>query len=184
MTTAVRGVESVEDVWAAEDVNRAAWRTAFADVFSPHVLATGGAAASEPYIRSRYAVVRDHPGFVVATEGDDVVGYAYAAWTDTSRFVDDDEAELVELYVHPDHWGQGIGTRLLAAAEAAVPADRTSLVLATPAGNDIGRSFYESRGFTVRERRAGDVGGEVVPTVVFARALSENQDDGSASTRA
>ncbi|WP_439027509.1 GNAT family N-acetyltransferase [Haloarchaeobius sp. DT45] len=171
MTTVVRGIESLADVWAAEDVNRAAWTTAFADVFSPRVLATGRAAASEPYIRSRYEVLRDHPGFVVATRRDEVVGYAYVDWTDTAAFVRDDEAELVELYVHPDHWDEGIGTRLLEAVSEAIPADRTTLVLSTPAANEVGRSFYESRGFTLREHRTGDVGGEVVPTVVFARKL-------------
>ncbi|WP_435319480.1 GNAT family N-acetyltransferase [Haloarchaeobius sp. TZWSO28] len=171
MTPDVRGVESVDDVWAAEDVNRAAWTSAFADVFSPRVLATGGAAASEPYIRARYEVVRDHPGFVVASDGADVVGYAYAAWTDTASFVGEDEAELVELYVHPDHWGRGIGTRLLDAIGGALPADRTALVLTTPEANDIGCAFYEARGFCLREHRTGMVGGERVPTVVYARYL-------------
>ena len=61
-------------------------------------------------------------------------------------------AEIDELFVLPEARSQGIGTRLLAAAEAALAARgcvRMQLQLAT--GNAAAREFYQHRGYRARE---------------------------------
>ncbi|WP_435359479.1 GNAT family N-acetyltransferase [Haloarchaeobius sp. DFWS5] len=171
MLAAVRGVSAIEDVWAADDVNRASWTAAFGDVFPARVLEQVDVPPEEPWVESRFNQMCTHPGFLLATVKEDVVGYAYADWGSTAPFVGDTEAELKELYVHPEHWGEGVGTTLLDAVCGALPVDRTALVLTTPERNSIGRSFYEARGFTLRETLpATDPAGQY-PMVVYAREL-------------
>lgn len=61
-------------------------------------------------------------------------------------------AEIDELFVLPEARSQGVGSRLLAAAEAALAARgcvRLQLQLAT--GNTAAREFYEHRGYHARE---------------------------------
>ncbi len=55
-----------------------------------------------------------------------------------------------KLYVHPDHQGLGIGSRLLAEVEALVEGDE--LWLEVVDGNDQAYDFYLARGFVEVER--------------------------------
>jgi GNAT superfamily N-acetyltransferase len=60
--------------------------------------------------------------------------------------------EIDEFFVLPEARAQGVGARLLEAAEAALAARgcvRLQLQLAT--GNAIGRDFYEHRGYRARD---------------------------------
>jgi len=57
-----------------------------------------------------------------------------------------------KLYVHPDHQGLGIGSRLLAEIEALVEGDE--LWLEVVDGNDEAVGFYEAHGFAEVERSA------------------------------
>lgn len=74
---------------------------------------------------------------------------------------------IAQLYVDPDHYGKGIGTRLLSLAKLARP---DGLKLWTFAANTNARRFYERHGFAVtgatvgdNEERAPDVRYEWVP---------------------
>lgn len=94
-------------------------------------------------------VIRGDDPFVVAERGGRVVGFAQAVSEDGGE-----EAELARLYVAPDHWGSGAGTRLLDAVVAPLTASGVARLWAVVAAdNDVGRSFYDSRGFEVRDRR-------------------------------
>jgi GNAT superfamily N-acetyltransferase len=64
--------------------------------------------------------------------------------------VDDDF--LRQLYVLPAHWGSGIGTALLTRGlERMRERGATRAKLWTLEGNERGRRFYESRGWTLTE---------------------------------
>jgi GNAT superfamily N-acetyltransferase len=56
------------------------------------------------------------------------------------------------LYVHPDRWGEGIGTELVdhVVAQVREATDRLRVVLL--AGNEVGVGFYEGYGFDPVER--------------------------------
>ena len=61
-----------------------------------------------------------------------------------------DREVMWKLYVHPDHQGLGIGSRLLAEVEALVEGDE--LWLEVVDGNDQAYDFYLARGFDEVER--------------------------------
>ena len=94
------------DFGGIERVARAAWRAAYEGVLDA---ATREGMIAEGYDESvleRLADL-DEVGFFVAVADDGVVGYASCGATDPAGIGDFD------LYVHPDYWGEGIGTRLL-----------------------------------------------------------------------
>ena len=64
------------------------------------------------------------------------------------------ECYLAELYVVPDHRGQGLGRALMEAAmEVARGAGATHMDLGTSEGDVAARGLYESLGFSNREGR-------------------------------
>lgn len=115
---------------------------------------------------------RDAPLFVATRDGR-VRGFAELRWgrDETDSFVPAGAAELKALYVHPDDWGDGIGSRLLTAAVFAVPPTRNRLVLQTFRENDDARRFYERRGFVAAGESTFRVDGRTFPTVVYSRAV-------------
>lgn len=110
---------------------------------------------------------------LVARDGDNVVGYALFQWADTKPFVDPGAAGLKEIYVDPDHWGEGAGSDLLAAGIERLPAEASALVLGMFADNEVGRRFYEARGFEAVDETTTEVAGESYPVVVYERPLGE-----------
>jgi ribosomal protein S18 acetylase RimI-like enzyme len=68
--------------------------------------------------------------------------------------VSGDREVMWKLYVHPDHHGRGIGSRLLADVEAMVEGDE--LWLEVVDGNDQAFDFYRTRGFEEVERVTDD----------------------------
>jgi len=73
------------------------------------------------------------------------------------------EAELLALWVHPEHAGEGVTEELLERVASAL-ADRGTRTLRTgvPADNPAVREFYRSHGFAPRDRRHGPEGDEAV----------------------
>lgn len=100
-----------------------------------------------------------------------VRGYVFVRRAGTKEFVGPDEAGLKELYVHPDWWGGGLGTGLLGAAVDALPPTVDGLALETLADNDLGRGFYESRGFVADGRDELDIAGDSYETVIYRRPV-------------
>lgn len=81
-------------------------------------------------------------------------------------------ATLHRLYVHPDHWGDGLGSRLLAPATADLRErgfDR--LRLEVFAENEVGVCFYESRGFARVDEETEAFGGETHAVYVYEKPL-------------
>ncbi|PSQ02447.1 GNAT family N-acetyltransferase [Halobacteriales archaeon QS_5_70_17] len=94
-----------------------------------------------------------------------VVGYAGGG-------VERSTGSVAALYVAPERWGEGIGTRLVERLLAALRdrgAERAEVRVL--AANDVGRSFYESRRFDAVEERGTDLFGEPCTEVTYARPL-------------
>lgn len=80
--------------------------------------------------------------------------------------VDGDREVMWKLYVHPDHQGARIGSRLLAAVEELVEGD--ALWLEVVDGNDRAEDFYRGHGFEEFERFPD---GEVPDDIWFRKRL-------------
>ena len=181
MTVTVRPARP-EDVSAVQRIAHAGWRAAYGDFLDDdtleHVRETWH--TRETFRRS---VERTDVPFFVACERDDagedggdagaadaddaderVVGYASGGFPDDAA-----HAVVGTLYVDPLRWGEGYGTALFERvldALRARGADRVEIEVF--AENDVGRSFYESRGFAVVAEGTETIAGETARVVTYA----------------
>lgn len=130
----------------------------------------------EARVRSEYDRLSDYgEDRVLVAEDDDgtIRGYAVFRWgeNDTKATIRDGEAELKELYVDPDTWGEGFGTALLEAGISRLPDTVDSLALEALEGNEVAAGFYEARGFEPDGTAAFEVDGERYPTRVYRRPV-------------
>lgn len=168
----VRRYEGRDDARGVARVNALAWRAAYDDLLPDDVL---DAQDPDP---DEEAVDRWHDGlaanrrgvFVAVDDGGTVRGYADVRWGDaeTKAFVGEDEADLKSVYVDPDHWGEGVGTALVERALDALPDSVSILRLEALEGNEVGRRFYEARGFERTGSATHGIGDESYPTVVYS----------------
>jgi GNAT superfamily N-acetyltransferase len=100
----------------------------------------------------------------VALMGNEIVGVLALSTESETTWVD-------QLYIHPLHVGQGIGSALLSLAVAAAPA---SVRLCTFQQNNRARNFYERHGFVAVEFSDGSTNEEKCPDVTYELAVSKN----------
>jgi ribosomal protein S18 acetylase RimI-like enzyme len=92
-------------------------------------------------MQTNHHLVAEVDGAVVAVSSFGRLSRSYRDFP----YVDGDREVMWKLYVHPDHHGRGLGTRLLAEVESLVEGDQ--LWLEVVDGNDQASAFYRSRGF-------------------------------------
>lgn len=134
------------DVRDIQRVARRSWEATYEDVLDPGRI---DVMLAEGYSTDLLAetVAASETDFFVATIDEEVVGYASGMPNESG------EVGEVNVYVDPEHWREGIGTRLLDRVEEAL-ADRgierlRDYVLAE---NDAGNAFYRSRFQKIDER--------------------------------
>lgn len=122
------------------DVARASWHAAYDDLLGPD---TVDDTVDEWYDEQELLDGIGGSCFLVA-ETEDVIGFAHAAELADNPTV----AELYRLYVHPEYWGNGVGSKLLARVEAVLRERGVERLQTVVIGaNDVGRSFYDEHGF-------------------------------------
>ncbi|WP_330630198.1 GNAT family N-acetyltransferase [Halocatena halophila] len=134
---------TTHDVPAIRAVARRSWRAAHAPLL--------GGDRGESFFESEYdrrtiqkKVVADRSRFIVAVTMTGVAGFAVVAPVNDAA----DVYGLSWLYVDPDHWRRGIGTRLLARIKRAVQRQNGRRIrLGVLAGNQRAIDFYERMGF-------------------------------------
>lgn len=89
---------------------------------------------------------------------------------ETETFVGPGECLLHSLYVDPDSWGEGLGTALVEVGDERLPERLSALVLSVIEGNEVGISFYESRGFDRRGPAVVEASGAEYDCWVYGRA--------------
>jgi ribosomal protein S18 acetylase RimI-like enzyme len=151
-----------EEAEAIRSVGRAAWHAAYDDIHGPETV--------EELFDTWWSVEdlrrgASDPGrvlLVVAHDGD-VLGVVDAT-SDPER---ERVFRVARLYVHPDEWGGGIGTRLVDGLRKRLPAEAETLRLVALAENGIGTAFYEFYGFERVGERAEESGGETHEEYVY-----------------
>ena len=164
MTVEVR-TATAEDLAAVEAVARDAWYAAYGGFLEPRSVEAGLAQSYDEDVLAT-AVERDAIQFLVAELDGEVVGFASAerTWTD--------EVELHTLYVHPDRWGEGVGSALLDEVEAwATKKDVDRIVAAVFDDNAVGRRFLEAMGFEEGLAAKAEVAGELHDEYEYERSL-------------
>lgn len=181
MPVRVRPVAGPTELRTAIGLVAQAWRVAYAEFLPSSSMPDAGAAGGgEPGLddeelrrRTRRYATRDDEGYLVAVDGDEVVGLASAIWNpnETKPFVAADDAELRSIYVRPDRWGEGIGSRLLRAVDDALPPTVAGLTLETFSEYTPACAFYEARGFRALTTSTFEPDGAAVPTTVYRRGV-------------
>ncbi|MEV6875734.1 GNAT family N-acetyltransferase [Amycolatopsis sp. NPDC051128] len=134
----------------------------------PHYTPLIGAAAADEQVRRWWT--ETHVGaavagglVVVAEAGGDLVGVGQRGRNGADHVV-------YKLYVHPRHRGGGLGSRLLGALAAQLPADADRLYIEHFAANARAGVFYEREGFTVVKTEPSPTGDPALAVVWRVRA--------------
>ena len=127
-------------------VATAAWHAAYDDVLGRETVTER---TDEWYDTATVRSYFGEPAVSVYVAGDPVVGYAFSRHGEAG-----DRLHLTAIYVHPDRWGEGIGSLLLDRVETeARDLGVETVDLVVLAENSVGRGFYEGHGYErVRER--------------------------------
>ncbi|WP_255195011.1 GNAT family N-acetyltransferase [Halorarius litoreus] len=155
-----------DDAPAIESIARAAWWEAYPGILDTDDIDETLDAVYDPEFLRDAMTDHDDLLYLVAETDDGVVGFASAQQTWA------DEVEIHTLYVEPDHWGEGVGSALLASiTDSAESAGVDRLRVGVLSGNHVGRAFFESNGFERVETRTAAFGEREVPEDVFEKPL-------------
>ena len=136
----VRGAK-LGDVESIRDVAERAWDVAYDGILPDEVI---DETVEDWYSREfvERALSREETVLLVAVEDEEVVGFAHAVSEEG------EEGDLLRLYVDPDRWDRGIGTRLFERVrEELGNAGIRRLKAMVLAENEIGNAFYRDLGF-------------------------------------
>lgn len=135
---------SIEDATEIQQIARRSWHDAYEEILTADRIE---ALVDEWYAPRRLIeddITESTRPFIVATIGDEVIGFAEAAPQES----DEGAAELYRIYVDPDHWDSGIGKLLLEEVQETLrERGFDTLGLTVFAENSVGVGFYESMGF-------------------------------------
>ncbi len=122
-----------------------------------------------PTLAQRLDLHMRFPASFVAEVDGEIAGFVGVG---PSRDADAD-GELYTIYVHPQHWGRGVGRELIRAGEEHMrELGYGRAILWVLDGNDRAQRFYESAGWTADgERRTLEFRGQSVPEVRYAKQL-------------
>lgn len=101
----------------------------------------------------------------------DVLGYVRVRWGATSPFAGAMEAEIVDLYVDPAHWREGVGTALVDAVTEWTPGVVDGIALSVLETNERARAFLEASGFERDGAAVTEIGGREHDAVVYRRTI-------------
>jgi ribosomal protein S18 acetylase RimI-like enzyme len=154
-----------EDAEAVARVHVETWQAAYAHVFPREELELLGGERS-----ARRAEMHRRSPPIVAEVAGEIVGFvSVGAASDPGS-----DGELYALYVHPDHWGRGVGRRLITAGEERLlELGHRHAILWVLEDNPRARRFYELAGWKFDgTTRPIEIFGIEVPEVRYEKRLT------------
>jgi len=138
------------DAEAISEVGRASWLRTYTHIYGTQYIEKRMAVNYHPDNIRRSAAATEHTQMYVAEVDGKVVGFAqpcYYNYWDPETF-DPAVMLLSRIYIDPQYFRLGIGTRLLTKSEQWMASKGfDSYVLKVHQDNPIGRQFYEKMGF-------------------------------------
>jgi GNAT superfamily N-acetyltransferase len=143
--------EEPDDAEAVASVHVRTWQAGYAGIMPDEVLARLNVAAWAQRRREVGTADRDHPfTTLLAEDGGEVIGFTTFGPYRNNQDRDDLDhgyGEILGMYVHPTHWGGGVGRELMGAAGAELwRRGWTELRLWVLEDNARARRFYERAG--------------------------------------
>lgn len=150
----------LDDAPALADVHVTSWQHAYRGIFPDEFLDSLDRGRREDWWRR---FIGDG-GQAHVVGADRVVGFCHAGESDETGW-----GEVFAIYVHPDHWGLGLGRELLAAGQETIATSGLSRALLwVLEENRRGRAFYERQGWAVgKPFRVEEIGGTQVTEVRY-----------------
>lgn len=167
------------DSSAVAELHVAAWQAAYRGLLPDEVLDALSASDREEMWGRLIAGFTPMDSAIVAVDSYGILGFVHVC---PSRDPDarPTVGEVSSIYVHPTHWGHGIGRSLLeAAAERLVAAGFDAATLWVVAGNQRAMSFYEALGWAADGNTRDDVREEfTLHELRYAKALDRQDQFG------
>lgn len=149
------------DAPAIARVHIASWRVAYRGLLPDRILAGLSVAGRTEQWQRMLAEGGERMHTLVVERGEEIAGFATLSMPCRDAEEAEDVAEIPALYLSPDRFGQGLGTRLIAAAEAELAArGYREAVLWMLDGNEPAAAFYARRGW---RRDGGRRGSQYFP---------------------
>lgn len=154
------------DAGGIAGVHIAAWQVAYRGVFTGDFLGSLDLDVRTGWWEA--LLLRGQRVTYVVDGPDDVAGFCLIGEGD-----DEGWGEVFAIYVHPQHWRQGMGRALLEAGEAHLAADGFERALLWVLdGNEPARAFYERQGWVKgKPIRLETIGGTEITEVRYEKAL-------------
>lgn len=105
--------------------------------------------------------------FYIVEENDSLIGFIHAQRKDSTIIIH-------RLYIYPEHWRRGVGTRLYEKLEQDLPEEINEIKLNVLPENDVAIDFYHDLGFETVETKQADFKGEKVQQEVMRKKLNGN----------
>lgn len=169
-----RHIDGRDDVRGLVRAHGLAWREAYEGLLPETVLRSVTVdPTAEDVEQWRERLDENRAGVLVAVEDGEVLGFIDVRWgeTETKEFVGEREAGLKAIYVHPDYWGDGVGTALFEGGMDLLPDWVEAVRLDVFADNESARGFYESHGFEQTDTRKHEIAGDSYPVTIYTLSL-------------
>lgn len=168
----VRGWDGEDELRGAIRCYNRAWKVGYRGVVPDDVIDDVLREDVEAAIEDLAARAESPSSYlIVAKKEENVVGYVLARYASESDFVASADSQLLELYVNPAHWREGVATELLDFLEVLLPAHLQGLVAEVIAENERAQEFLEASDFQFQDTGVLDVAGNLHGSAVYRRDL-------------
>ncbi|MGZ0748623.1 N-acetyltransferase family protein [Haloparvum sp. AD34] len=151
------------DIDAIREVAKAAWQDSYEAFDEVEVEAIVDDWYDPADLEERFAAPDEL--FLVAEIADGLVGFCHG-------YVGQEEADVLRIYVHPDHQRAGVGQSLHDAfADHCREEGVSDLYAFVLADNDVGCGFYEALDFREVDTETTEILGEEYEETVYEQAL-------------
>lgn len=156
-----------EDAQGVRRVAEASWHTAYDEILGEETIDT---MLDEWYeVESiKSGIERDVAPMFVCIDDGTIVGFAQGVASDEPHA----DSLLSRIYVHPDEWGGGYGSRLLEELfDELSQAGHEDIWLTVLKENEVGRQFYEKHGFERIEEQTTQIGDQAAEELILVADL-------------